>query len=123
MRLFFPLFSFDAAFGALFLIRLLLAYFLQEFYWWAFSSTTKKLGTLANAQFAGTSGTRTVFNVELLSGVDIQSYSIFQGEAGGRGAHLPGHQVQGRRLDGHGQRAVHGARARGRAPGNISMMS
>ena len=60
---------------------LLLAYFPQEFYWWAFSSTTKKLGTLANAQFAGTSGTRTVFNVELLSGVDIQSYSIFQGEA------------------------------------------
>ena len=51
MRLFFPLFSFDAAFGALFLIRLLLAYFLQEFYWWAFSSTTKKLGTLANAMF------------------------------------------------------------------------
>merc|ERR1712083_1081524 len=49
----------------------------KEVYWWAFSSTTKKLSTLTNPMFLGTEGIRTVFNVQLQSGVDIAKYSVF----------------------------------------------
>ena len=49
----------------------------KEFYWWAFSSTTKQLETLINPMFLGTSGTRTVFLIEALHGVDIERYSAF----------------------------------------------
>jgi len=52
-----------------------------ELYWWAFSSTTKELETLNNPQFLGTSGTRTVFNIQVERGCDIVRYSAFQGEA------------------------------------------
>ena len=52
----------------------------RELYWWAFSSTTKKLSVLQNPQFLGTNGVRTVFNIQIKSGVDIMRYSIFQGE-------------------------------------------
>ena len=52
----------------------------SEVYWWAFSSTTKELSTLQNPQFLGTSGVRTVFNIQVKRGVDIVRYSIFQGE-------------------------------------------
>ena len=51
----------------------------KELYWWAFSSTTKQLQTLTNPMFLGTSGTRTVFMIEVLNGVDIDRYSAFQG--------------------------------------------
>ena len=50
-------------------------------FWWAFSSTTKALSTLQNPMFVGTSGVRTVFNIQILSGVDIVRYSIYQDEA------------------------------------------
>ena len=47
----------------------------KEFYWWAFSSTTKALETLTNPMFLGMSGVRTVFNIQVSSGVDIERYS------------------------------------------------
>ena len=53
----------------------------KEVYWWAFSSTTKKLATLTNPMFLGTTGVRTVFMIEIASGVDIERYSSFQEEA------------------------------------------
>ena len=53
----------------------------SEVYWWAFSSTTKDLSTLQNPNFLGTSGVRTVFNIQVKRGVDIVRYSMFQGEA------------------------------------------
>ena len=37
----------------------------SEVYWWAFSSTTKELSTLQNPNFLGTSGVRTVFNIQV----------------------------------------------------------
>jgi len=53
----------------------------KEVYWWAFSSTSKELSTLQNPQFLGTSGVRTVFNIQVRRGVDVVRYSIFQGGA------------------------------------------
>jgi hypothetical protein len=53
----------------------------KEFYWWAFSSTTKELSTLQNPMFLGTSGVRTVFNIQVSAGVDLARYSMFQGSA------------------------------------------
>jgi len=47
----------------------------KEFYWWAFSSTTKALETLTNPMFLGKSGVRTVFNITVTGGVDIERYS------------------------------------------------
>jgi len=52
----------------------------SEIYWWAFSSTTKELSTLQNPQFFGTSGKRTIFNIQLRRGSDIARYSMFQGQ-------------------------------------------
>ena len=37
----------------------------MEFYWWAFSSTTKALETLTNPMFLGQTGVRTVFNIQV----------------------------------------------------------
>ena len=51
----------------------------REVYWWAFSSTTKQLSTLTNDMFLGKTGVRTVFNIQVLSGVDIDRYSAFSG--------------------------------------------
>jgi hypothetical protein len=53
----------------------------KEFYWWAFSSTTKELSVLQNPMFLGTSGVRTVFNIQVSAGVDLVRYSMFQGGA------------------------------------------
>ena len=53
----------------------------MEFYWWPFSSTTKKLSTLQREQFLGTSGVRTVFNIQVRTGVDIVRYSTYQADA------------------------------------------
>lgn len=52
----------------------------KEVYWWAFSSTTKELSTLTNPLFLGKEGVRTIFNIQIFSGVDIMRYSAFQGE-------------------------------------------
>lgn len=49
-------------------------------YWWAFSSTTKKVQVLQKPTFLGQSGTRTQFLIEVMSGVDIEPYSGFQGQ-------------------------------------------
>jgi len=50
----------------------------DEVYWWAFSSTTKSLSTLTNPQFLGKKGTRTIFNVQVKSGLDISAYSVYK---------------------------------------------
>jgi len=52
-----------------------------ELYWWAFSSTTKQLETLTNPQFLGKDGVRTVFMIEVQTGVDIERFSALQGQA------------------------------------------
>lgn len=52
----------------------------KEVYWWAFSSTTKELSTLTNPLFLGKEGVRTIFNIQIHSGVDIMRYSVYQGE-------------------------------------------
>ena len=60
--------------------------------WWAFSSTTKKLDTLLNPDFLGQSGVRTVFMIEIKSGVDIIRYSAFddaEAEVNASGGYAP----------------------------------
>lgn len=52
----------------------------KEVYWWAFSSTTQRLSTLNNPMFLGQEGVRTVFSLQVRSGVDIARYSVFEGE-------------------------------------------
>lgn len=54
----------------------------KELYWWSFSSTTKELSTLNNPMFLGKTGVRTIFNIQVVSGVDIMRYSVYQGESG-----------------------------------------
>jgi hypothetical protein len=51
----------------------------QEMYWWSFSSTSKQVSTLHNPMFLGETGVRTQFLIEVLHGVDIERYSIYQG--------------------------------------------
>ena len=41
----------------------------------------RKVSTLSNPAFLGTEGERTQFLIEVDQGVDLQPYSIFQGEA------------------------------------------
>eukprot|EP00802_Teleaulax_amphioxeia_P024368 Tamp_25057.p1 GENE.Tamp_25057~~Tamp_25057.p1 ORF type:complete len:203 (-),score=34.05 Tamp_25057:351-959(-) len=53
----------------------------DEIFWWAFSSTTKQVSTLNKSSFLGKQGERTQFLIEVDRGVDLQHYSIFQGEA------------------------------------------
>ena len=53
----------------------------KELYWWPFSSTAKKLSTLQNEQLLGASGVRTVFSVQVRTGIDIVRYSIYQQDA------------------------------------------
>jgi hypothetical protein len=52
-----------------------------EMYWWSFSSASKELSTLQNPMFLGQTGVRTQFLIEVLHGVDIMRYSIYQGKA------------------------------------------
>ena len=49
--------------------------------WWAFSSTTLKAGQLSNDMFLGTTGSRTMFHIQVSSGVCIQPYSAMPGES------------------------------------------
>jgi hypothetical protein len=51
----------------------------QEMHWWSFSSTSKQVSTLHNPMFLGKTGVRTQFLIEVLHGVDIERYSIYQG--------------------------------------------
>ena len=51
----------------------------KEFYWWAFSSTSKELSTLQSPQFMGTSGVRTIFNIQVRGGVDVSRYNLYDG--------------------------------------------
>jgi len=50
----------------------------KELYWWAFSSCTKELSQLTNPEILGTQGVRTVFNIQVLSGLDITRFSVYQ---------------------------------------------
>jgi hypothetical protein len=52
-----------------------------EMYWWSFSSASKEVSTLQNPMFLGKSGVRTQFLIEVLHGIDMVRYSIYQGEA------------------------------------------
>eukprot|EP00966_Prymnesium_polylepis_P263298 6081728-Prymnesium_polylepis.2 len=45
--------------------------------WWAFSSTSKKLDTLLDPTFLGQTGVRTIFMIEVKSGIDVVPYSAF----------------------------------------------
>ncbi|CAF0828537.1 unnamed protein product [Didymodactylos carnosus] len=48
--------------------------------WWGFSSCTSSVEVLENEQFFGTTGTRTLFNVECDTGKDISRHSFYQTE-------------------------------------------
>jgi len=48
--------------------------------WWGFSSCTSTMGVLKNEQFLGSTGVRTLFNIECTSGKDIRHHSNFQSE-------------------------------------------
>jgi len=50
----------------------------REMYWWAFSSCTKTMSTLTDPKFLGKKGARTIFNVQVQSGIDIAHYSVFE---------------------------------------------
>eukprot|EP00802_Teleaulax_amphioxeia_P004315 Tamp_04319.p1 GENE.Tamp_04319~~Tamp_04319.p1 ORF type:complete len:487 (-),score=82.07 Tamp_04319:1703-3163(-) len=63
----------------------------KEFFWWAFSSATKELSSLQNPMFLGTSGVRTVFNIQVKRGVDC--FHLSGRRQRGRGAPIPRHQV------------------------------
>ena len=54
----------------------------REFTWHGFSSTTKSIGVLSNAQFCGDQGTRTIFAIRLTQSQarDITRYSLVQAE-------------------------------------------
>jgi len=52
----------------------------KEVWWWAFNSTTKDLETLQNPAFLGKSGKRTQFMIEMLSGIDISAFSVYEEE-------------------------------------------
>jgi len=45
--------------------------------WWAFSSCTESLGLLQSNKFLGTTGDRTIFNIETITGRNISSHSHF----------------------------------------------
>ena len=47
----------------------------KKIWWWAFNSTSKNVSTLLNPMFCGTSGTRTQFMIEAVSGIDIAAFS------------------------------------------------
>ena len=53
----------------------------KKIFWWAFNSTSKNVSTLLNPMFCGTSGTRTQFMIEAVSGIDIAHYSMVDSEA------------------------------------------
>jgi hypothetical protein len=48
--------------------------------WWGFSSCTTSVEVLSNERFLGTSGTRTLFNIECHSAKSIKQYSFYPEE-------------------------------------------
>lgn len=48
--------------------------------WWGFSSCTATLGVLSKEDFLGSTGTRTLFTIECVSGKDIRQHSYFEDE-------------------------------------------
>ena len=52
----------------------------ERIVWWGFSSCTKTLDVLENEKLVGTSGTRTLFNIESDTGKDICQHSFFEKE-------------------------------------------
>lgn len=48
--------------------------------WWGFTSCTSKIHVLQNEQFLGSSGARTLFNIECNNGKNIQQHSQFTAE-------------------------------------------
>ncbi|CAF2949748.1 unnamed protein product [Rotaria sp. Silwood2] len=52
----------------------------QTVMWWGFSSCTLTMGVLNNDQFLGSTGARTLFAIECLSGRDIREHADFKNE-------------------------------------------
>ena len=52
----------------------------KTFFWWKFSSCTSSIETLETETFLGTTGTRTLFNVDCYSGKGIRHYSSIEKE-------------------------------------------
>jgi hypothetical protein len=48
--------------------------------WWGFSSCTTLVEVLSNERFLGTSGTRTLFNIECHSAKSVKQYSFYPDE-------------------------------------------
>ncbi|CAF4929554.1 unnamed protein product, partial [Rotaria sp. Silwood1] len=48
--------------------------------WWGFSSCTTTIDVLENEQFLGSTGTRTLFNIECDNGIGIREHSFFKSE-------------------------------------------
>ena len=52
----------------------------DTFIWWGFSSCTSSVKVLESEQFFGTSGTRTLFQIDCHTGKDIRNHSFIQKE-------------------------------------------
>ena len=52
----------------------------STFIWWGFSSCTSTIGVLSQPNFLGTTGARTIFNIESDSGKDISQHSVIPTE-------------------------------------------
>ena len=53
----------------------------KKIFWWAFTSASKNVSTPLDPMFCGTSGTRTQFMIEAVSGIDIAHFSMVDSEA------------------------------------------
>ncbi|CAF4526793.1 unnamed protein product, partial [Rotaria sp. Silwood2] len=53
----------------------------EKIIWWGFSSCTSQLNVLSNDQFLGSTGVRTLFNIDCKTGKDIQKHSAFPRES------------------------------------------
>jgi len=49
----------------------------QKITWWSFTSTTTDKNMLNSERFLGTEGNRTLFDIQVLKGVDISRYSSY----------------------------------------------
>ncbi|CAF1425202.1 unnamed protein product, partial [Rotaria sp. Silwood1] len=52
----------------------------EQFFWWGFSSCTKKMNVLKSDQFLGKTGKRTLFLIECVNGKYIRRHSYYQKE-------------------------------------------
>ena len=52
----------------------------KKFTWWGVSSCSSSISVLESSQYAGTSGTRTMFSIESDNGKLIRSHSYFKHE-------------------------------------------